>query len=339
MFVAGLLLGVLGMGVLMGDPPASDKRSATVATLAQVSASAPQPQADCASLQPVVPLSGDGDGQASLQKPVAVAPTPADVAALLVTGKEAAASGRARDAEVTFLVACRTAQGIQGGDGVPLADAMYQLGRHYAQVAAAPLTAKPGELLQRAGRLYAASLVTFRAHFGDDSDRTRFAAAGLAAVEQGQVGAGPEVAARQAPAPTVQAAAPKPEPKPQPVAQEEPKPEPVAKAEPKPAPEPKPEPVAKSEPKPAPEPIAKEDPKPEPVAQAKPKPEETVAKAQPKPKHKARPAPPPPEVEEAAPVARAEPAPRAEPAAEAPTVVEMSGPPAAASGDPHASTP
>jgi hypothetical protein len=156
------------------------------------------------------------------------------VAALILTGKEAAASGRARDAEVSFLNACRNAQVLQGGDAaMNLADAMYQLGRHYANVAQASGVHK-GELLARSQRLYQAALQTYQARYGAKGEKTRFAQEGLAKVQRLADGTAlppPPVTAAAAPSRSPAPAAPT-----HPAAEAAPAPRPTAKAAPAPEP-------------------------------------------------------------------------------------------------------
>jgi hypothetical protein len=129
---------------------------------------------------------GDGDGQQTLQSNPKGA-SASEVAALILSGKEAAAAGHMRDAEVAFLNACRNAEVVQGGDGVSLADAMYQLGRHYSNVAMAGAANKQ-ELLQRAERLYSASLQAYQGRYGASHEKTKFAQQGLAAVQSARGG-------------------------------------------------------------------------------------------------------------------------------------------------------
>src|SRR5205085_594736 len=85
---------------------------------------------------------------------------------------------------------------LQNGDPIPLADAMYQLGRHYANVAALS-GGKNKELFQRAERLYSASLEAYRARYGDDSEKARFAREGLVTVQQATGGKAPTTTARR----------------------------------------------------------------------------------------------------------------------------------------------
>lgn len=274
MFLAGLLFGGLAVGVLFAPPGELERPLASAeAPVAPATATmGAQAQADC-SFAPAVSPSSSGDGRAALQPPAAN-PDPKDVETLLVSGKEAAASGHLRDAEVSFLMACRAAQGIQGGDGLPLADAMYQLARHYADVSSVPGAAHGTELLQRAKTLYTASLATYRARHGEGNEHTRFAAQGLATVDQAlaassnaQAAAAPAsvpvVAAAPASAPQQAAEAPKPDAAQaeQELAKAEPRTKPKAKAVPKPE-EPLPDIQAEPQPPVEPEPLAQVRPRP-----------------------------------------------------------------------------
>ena len=137
-----------------------------------------------------------------------------DFAALILGGKEAAASGRPRDAEVSFLAACRASDQLHRADSIEPADARYQLGRHYANVVlngGAP-AANRAELTRRAELLYADSLHAYRARFGEGHEKTRFAAEGLATLRQSVAQVAPAAApAAVAPAPrTVAVVPPKP---------------------------------------------------------------------------------------------------------------------------------
>lgn len=260
--VAGVALGAMGMMSLRGgDGPYA---SSPPSTRSMGAASAPAPASTFVTavsvnceLAPMLSQGGDGDGQVALQARPAAA-SGSEVGSLILGGKEAAAAGRQRDAEVSFLNACRNAAVLQEGDGIPLSDAMYQLARHYATVAAfgAP---RAKDLLQRAERLYSASLEGYRARLGPTHEKTRFAQEGLITVRQGTGGtvmanaapAAPAPAAPAAPAPAAPAA---PAPAPQAAAPVAPAPAPVAAAPaPVPAPVPAPAPVAAA-PVPAPAP-------------------------------------------------------------------------------------
>lgn len=289
-FIAVLLLGAAGAAAMFfmrpGDAPGpAVSQSAPQAEATKVAGAAPAalPQADC-SFAPIVASAGGDDGQVTLKESAADQSSSA-VSALLVKGKEAAAAGNRRDAEAQFLMACRTAEGL-AKDPVPLADAMYQLGRHYAQLAAAPDAAKRPELLRRAEALYATSLQSYLTHRGESHEKTRFAQEGLAAVQKlaGTTGKAPVVVAKkeekkapepakpvvvtappvvaQAPAPAP-AAAPKVAVAPPPVAVAPPPPVVAAAPAPKPAAKPV-APAAPPEPK-----VAAVEPKPEPTVQAR----------------------------------------------------------------------
>ncbi|NNU43966.1 hypothetical protein [Ramlibacter montanisoli] len=138
--VAGVVLGAMGMMSLRGgDGPYA---SSPASTRSMGAASAPAPASTFVTavsvnceLAPMLSKGGEGDGQVALQSRPAAA-TGSEVGSLILSGKEAAAAGRQRDAEVSFLNACRNAAVLPEGDGIPLSDAMYQLGRHYATVAA-----------------------------------------------------------------------------------------------------------------------------------------------------------------------------------------------------------
>ena len=135
-------------------------------------------------LQPAIAAAGEKDGQFPLQADVAGL-TAADIGSFLVIGKQSAAAGRPRDAEVAFLMACRVADKIKGSASVESADARYQLGTHYRALALAG-TMPPGpdraELLQRAEGLYADSLPAYVAKYGQSGEMPRQTGEGLSAV-------------------------------------------------------------------------------------------------------------------------------------------------------------
>jgi uncharacterized protein len=286
--VAGVALGAMGMMSLRGgDGPYATSPAAT-RSMGAASASAPAgPSTYVTALSvncemaPILPNGGDGDGQVNLQSRAATA-TGSEVAALILSGKEAAAAGRQRDAEISFLNACRNAAVLQEGDGIPLADAMYQLGRHYATVAAFG-SPKAKELLPRAERLYSASLEGYRARLGPTHEKTKFAQEGLITVRQGT---GTAVAGNSAPATAAAPAAPA-APAPAAMPAPAPAPAPVA-APPAPTPAPAPAPVAAAT---TPAPAAKPAPAPAPLAAA-PTPV-PAPKTAPAPVAAARPAPAP----------------------------------------------
>lgn len=230
-FVSGLVLGaaaavcvVLGLRSSPGpqqgpaqvsEAPASRPAAAVQPAVAAVQAPAvAAPHVACPA-QPATPVARAGDGRVRLQAEVS-ARTQADAAAFILAGKEAAASGRPRDAEVAFMMACRIADKLAGVDSLPAADARYQLGRHYANLALTGpgAAANRGELLRRAEVLYADSARTYVASHGEGHEKSRFAAEGLARVRQtlaqGAKQVAPAVRRTQAQAQVQPAAAPQP---------------------------------------------------------------------------------------------------------------------------------
>jgi hypothetical protein len=277
----------------MGAPPAP--KTAAVAL---------PPPASCPA-QAAVRQAGDKDGQYVLQSSVE-AKTAADIPAFILAGKEAAAGGRSRDAEIAFLMACRVADSIKGSDSVESADARYQLGRHYATLATTggASGANRTELLRRAEMLYSDSLASYQQKYGATHEKSRFAAEGLAGVLQ--------VAAGQGSAPKVAAAAQAASTPPAGTARAPTPPAAVAAAPapasvPVPAARPAPAPVIAAAP-PAPLPAARPAASPPPVVAAAPRapvpaarPPTVIAQA---PAQAARPAPAAPiRAQQAAPVA------------------------------------
>ena len=178
--VAGVGLVLLGNAV-SAPSPAQPK---TIVAAPQSAAPAPMQRAACP-LQPAAAVAaGRKDGQFALQGDLS-SMTAGNIASFIVLGKEAAAAGRSRDAEVAFLMACRVADRLLGGDSVESANAKYQLGWLYARLALeGGAGAKRVELRSRAERLYADSLRTYQARYGQAHEKTRFAAEGLAALQQ-----------------------------------------------------------------------------------------------------------------------------------------------------------
>jgi hypothetical protein len=188
-FASGLLITaamVAGAWVLWGSD------SSLVPRKSKTSVPAPQPaalasgQITACPLQPAAAAAGAKDGHFPLQAGVAGLQA-ADIASFMVIGKEAAAAGRPRDAEVAFLMACQVADQLKGAGSLESAEARYQLGSHYAQLAQAGRSgaaANRAELLRRAERLYADSLQPYTAHYGQIHEKPQLAAQGLAAVRQ-----------------------------------------------------------------------------------------------------------------------------------------------------------
>lgn len=137
--------------------------------------------------EPVVPVSGDKDGKFPMQADVSGLAA-MDIASFVVLSTEASAAGRERDAEVGLLMSCRIADKLKGAASVESADAKYRLGQHYANLSLRQNPANAPhrtEWLARAQTLLADSLLTYSTRFGDNDERSRLAASGLASVRQG----------------------------------------------------------------------------------------------------------------------------------------------------------
>ena len=138
------------------------------------------------SAQPIAPVADEKDGRFPMQADESGLIT-ADIASFLVLAQAASAAGRVRDAEVALLMSCRIADKLKGSASVESADAKYRLGLHYAELALHGASTGAGnrpELLARAEILYADSLLTYAARFGDTHEKSRLAADGLASVRQ-----------------------------------------------------------------------------------------------------------------------------------------------------------
>ncbi|WP_325001182.1 hypothetical protein [Ramlibacter sp.] len=205
-----LLVGALSWGVQWKrgeDPPLAEAGSparngpaprlppARPSTAAAPPAPAERPVAATAALartacpaQPLLASAGGRDGQLAMPPARPAARGGLDeIDTTLWAGKEAAAAGRMRDAEVAYLTSCQLADSLRGPGSVEAANARYQLGRHYAFVAGGGAPVAPGqrpELLRRAEAFYADSLQSYTALLGADHERTRFAADGLGAVRE-----------------------------------------------------------------------------------------------------------------------------------------------------------
>lgn len=291
-FAAGLGAGLIAALAIVGatrdrvgadDVAAANTSRGPSATATPVAVAAPR--VDCGFV-PIVPAANREDGLLPLDKDLQ-GRTASAVNTLILSGKEAAAAGKPRDAETAFLMACRSAQNVQG-DPLPLADAHYQLGRHYAQVAASPEVPKRDAMIQRAQQLYASSLALYRTHKGPEHERTRFAQQGLDQLQQlagGSLPALPAAPAAEAskaaedtrvagnaarpaaPAPATAVAPPAAAVTP-PAAAPAPAPQvaaaPVARPESRPAPGPQPGPAAAAPERVAAVPPARSEPEPQP---------------------------------------------------------------------------
>ena len=169
--------------ILLGNAASSPLNQPNTATAPPSAALAPVPQVACP-FQPAATVAGRKDGQFVLRSDLS-GMTASNIASFLVLGKEAVAAGRPRDAEVAFLMSCRVAAKLKGADSVESADAKYQLGRLYGRLAleGGAASASNPELRRRAERLYADSLQTYQARYGQSHEKTRFAAQGLAALQ------------------------------------------------------------------------------------------------------------------------------------------------------------
>lgn len=115
---------------------------------------------------PVTMAAAPGDGKLPLKADV-TGLLEADIESFVVIGKEAAASGRPRDAESAFLMSCRVAGQLKGAESLDSARAKYQLGWLYAQLAVTGGAGMDGareEMMGRAAQLYAESLRLFVVH-------------------------------------------------------------------------------------------------------------------------------------------------------------------------------
>ncbi len=186
-FASGLLLGVAATAWVALGPrttPATEEL-ATDASAVQSAAVSRQAATPCPA-RAIAASAGDKDGQFE-PEPDLTRNKASDITAFIIIGKEAAAAGRQRDAEVAFIMSCRVADRFRGPASLDAAEARYQLGRHYANLVLNAGTVPPGsraELLKRADLLYADSLDVFRAKHGDAHEKSRFAAEGLARVQQ-----------------------------------------------------------------------------------------------------------------------------------------------------------
>jgi hypothetical protein len=134
--------------------------------------------------EPVVDKAGTADGQFVLASALAAQKFD-DATPFLAVADEAARQGRARDAEVALIAACRVA--ARGGAlSVPVADAQGRLANHYAALGnrekEGPARAA---LLDRAGQLFDDSFQAYAAALGEQSSKTHLAQQRLAAFRQG----------------------------------------------------------------------------------------------------------------------------------------------------------
>jgi hypothetical protein len=128
---------------------------------------------------PIVPPQGATDGRFAMHSALA-GRRGTDPAPFLAVGEDAALQGRARDAEVALIVACRIAAQA-GAATVPVADAQTRLAQHYGALGPRePDTAVRAALAQRVDELLLASWQALEAALGKDASRTRLAGQRLA---------------------------------------------------------------------------------------------------------------------------------------------------------------
>ena len=209
-FVLGLLLGavvIAGAWWMLKDPVSSPVAQTPARSVPAAPARAPL--AACPA-QPTTPAAGKKDGQYVLPADLSDM-TVANIAPFIVVGKEAAAAGRPRDAEVAFLMSCRVADTLKGRDSVEAADAKYQLGWLYSRIAleggstSGAAGANRPEMLKRAELMFSDSVLAYRARYGEGHEKSRFAAEGLALIQQtlARTQSGPAPQASQAQTPKV----------------------------------------------------------------------------------------------------------------------------------------
>lgn len=215
-FGIGLLLGILAAAAAVGAWYRSTDGKAELHT-----ASAPVApiggQTPGCTFEPALTAASEQDGKFSGATEL-TDKTLTDIAAYASVGADAVHNGRVRDAEVALITSCRIAGQIAGAGSSELAEAKYQLARHYITVAAALPAASAqtqrDELLRRSQTLFSESADLFAARRGQAHEKTRLAASGLTLARQTLALAGQlQVAQAQVPeaaasAPLAQASAP-----------------------------------------------------------------------------------------------------------------------------------
>lgn len=182
-FAAGLAIGAVAVAMIVLGPYAPARPKPQVR--AAVAQAAPIVLASACPLEPVAAVAGIKDGRYRMPADLSgYAST--DPQVFMVMGNEAAAAGRAHDAEIAYLMACRVADQFRGAGSPAAADARFGLARHYANLANASGATAPncGELLQRAEALYSDTLQLFRATAAPPPEKLRLAEQGLAGVRQ-----------------------------------------------------------------------------------------------------------------------------------------------------------
>lgn len=155
---------------------------APAAAPAAVPAMATAPAGTCA-FEPLVARSNERDGQFALDAALSIQRS-GDPAPFLAVADEAAREGRARDAEVALMAACRIA-GMAGPTSAPTADTQSRLAHHYANIAARQTDdGTRAQLLDRAEALLGSSVQAYTAALGRQSSKTRMAQQQLASLRQ-----------------------------------------------------------------------------------------------------------------------------------------------------------
>jgi len=183
-FAAGLAIGGVATATLVLGPysPAARKMPAT--PVASQATAVAFRGAECP-MEPVAIVTGNTDGRYRMPAELSgYATTEPNV--FVVMGNEAAAAGRAHDAEIAYLMACRVADKFKGAGSVAAADARFELARHYGNLANAADKNAPncGDILRRAEQLYSDSHQLYRASYGAEHEKSRQAAQGLASIQQ-----------------------------------------------------------------------------------------------------------------------------------------------------------
>ncbi|RZI70195.1 MAG: hypothetical protein EOP80_17030 [Variovorax sp.] len=133
---------------------------------------------------PLLARAGDADGQFSLQAALATN-SGSDPSAFLKVAGDMAGQGRARDAEVAYIVACRVAAQASGSPSTPVADVQTQLAQHYAALANLPARAgQRPQLVERATSLLQEGVRTYSAALGANASKTQLASRRLDALNQ-----------------------------------------------------------------------------------------------------------------------------------------------------------
>lgn len=162
------------------DSVRSEASSPVAGTAALATAAAP---AACA-FDPLLPRQGAQDGRFEVNAALATA-ADAPPSAFVAVAREAAGEGRARDAEVALIVACRLAARGAPPPSAPIANVLGLLGQHYVSTAGGAQTDELRDALLARGRdLLDGSARGYTAVLGADASRSRQATQRLAALQQ-----------------------------------------------------------------------------------------------------------------------------------------------------------